>query len=272
MQNNDIRHRADSAMIGKWCDNTVFAIFDSFHEPVFIMDQKGIIMEANVTFATRFSKRIEECVGKNVYDLLTHVLHKPEIAALRKQKAEEVLRTGKRLILDDEHEGQVSRSTFYPIHSFEGKITRLLVVAQDITVAKNNEVLLEKERQFNRIVTESIPGPFYICDENEKLTGWNNYLRDEIFGKTDLEMSDIDPFSVIHLDDRQLLRDKLNKLLTEGNEITVEIRVHPFQAPEYRWFLLNGKRVIIDGKPFLAGVGIDISSLKHAEDERRRFC
>ena len=246
-------------------DKSVFALFDSFPEPVFIIDPEGVIFETNITFAALFGKSPEECRGLNVYDLLAHDLLMPDLAAYRRKKAEEVLCTGKRLFFDDEQDGRIYRSTVYPVRSPEGIIYRLLIIAQDVTEYKQAEKEAHNERLFTQAFIDATPGIFSILDANGRLRVWNSSLRDEIVCKSDIEIAGSDAIELIHPDERPFIQEKIRKMLSSDIEDIAEARVLVAGGPEFRWFLLKGKRIIIDGKPSLIAIGTDINERKLAE-------
>ena len=264
MQEEKSNHKKIAGQIGQQSDNSVLVLFESFSEPVFIIDPEGIILENNATFAARFNKSPEECLGSNVYDMLSYDLFMPEIAAYRRKKAEEVLRTGKRLTFDDEHEGKVYHSTVSPVRSSTGNITRLLIIAQDITEHKRAEQEVKNGRLFSQSFIDALPGTFFMTDANGRLSVWNSYLRDEIICQPDSEIAGIDAADLIHPDDRAIFREKMVNVLSQGIEEHAEVRVLLCGGAEFRWFLLKGKRIIIDNNPSVIGIGIDINDHKQA--------
>ena len=38
-------------------------------------------------------------------------------------------------------------------------------------------------------------------------------------------------------------------------------------GPRYQWLLMTGRKLVVDGHPFLVGTGIDITERKRAEGE-----
>jgi two-component system cell cycle sensor histidine kinase/response regulator CckA len=246
-------------------NNNVFALFDSFPEPVFIMDREGIILETNVTFAARFSKSPEECIGLNVYDMLAFDLLMPHIAVFSRKKAEEVLSTGKRLSFDDEQDGLLYRSTVYPVRSSEGYINRLLVISEDVTEYRRKEKEANNGRLFSQAFVEATPGPFCMIDVHRRFTAWNSFMRDEILCKSESEMADTDSIELIHPDDRALVHEKLQNVLSNGLEELAEVKVLMSGGPKFRWFLLKAKRILIDSNPFCIAIGTDIHERKLAE-------
>jgi two-component system, cell cycle sensor histidine kinase and response regulator CckA len=243
------------------CQKTSPAWFDSFPELVFIMDREGVILDANEAFAARFQKLPKECVGNNVYALLPS-----EIASCRREKAEKVFRSKKEFSWEDERNNRILRNTIYPTLSRDGEVTQLLIICQDVTDLKLSELKLKNEQAISKTIIESIPGAFYILDANGRYVGWNSYQRDTIVGKSEFEMACVEAIDTIHPDDRPLISKKILNVFTLGNEEVIEGRVLLRGGPEFRWFLMTGNRIIINGAPFLIGMGIDITERKQGEE------
>ena len=163
---------------------SIQSLFEFYPASVFLMEQDGNILDANETFALRMGKNLQECLEANVYDLLP-----ADSAALRREKAEETLRTGTPLSFEDERNGRVLRHTIYPSRSPEGEINRLLIVAEDISDFRRTELeLRESERMFRSIteqisevvfVNNSIGEVSYVSPIVEKITG---YKPEELIG------------------------------------------------------------------------------------------
>ena len=261
-KNEKEQNGADKAQL---FDNSISALFDSFTEPVFIIDREGTILEANSSFASRFGKCPEECLGANVYDLLSCDLLMPEHAVQRRKIAEDVLRSGKQLSFDDLQDDQVYRSTLYPLRSSEGDITRLLIIAQNVTshIRSKNEV--ENKQRFIQTLIDATPGVFCMIDINGRFAAWNARMRDEILCKSDSEIAGSDAITIVYPDDRPLIEQKIRNVLIEGLEEHAEVRVQSCGGAKFRWFLLKAKRVVIDGNSFLIATGIDIDERKQVE-------
>lgn len=242
------------------CNSSHPAWFESFPESVFIMDPDGTILEANEEFASRFQKQPQECIGKNVYRLLS-----PEIASVRMEMAKEALRTARQLTWVDERNSRIIRNSVYPALSPEGKVNQLLVIAQDVTDFKLSELTLKNEQAISKTIIDTIPGTFYILDANGRFVGWNTYQRKNVVGKSEREMRLVEAIETIHPDDRQFIGEKIRDILSLGKEEIIEGRVLLRGGPQFRWFLLTGKRLIINENPFLIGMGIDITDRKQNE-------
>ncbi len=155
-------------------------------------------------------------------------------------------------------------------------VTGFQAVARDITERKQiEEGLIESEKRLKReqalssAIIDSIPGTFYMLDENGRYARWNTYQRDEIVGKPDDLMTVTNAADTIHPDDRALIGDKIANILGNGVEEPVEGRVLLRGGPAFRWLLMTGRQMKIDGRPFLVGIGIDITEHKRMEEETK---
>ena len=236
------------------------SFFEFYPESVFLMAQDGNILDANETFAVRMGKELHECLGANVYDLLP-----ADVAALRREKAEEILRTGKLLSFDDERNGRFFRHTIYPSRSPEGEVNRLLIIAEDISDYRRTELELRYEHAFSQALIDSTPGIFCMINANGRLAAWNPYLRDEIARKSEQEMENSLAVEYIHPDDRLLIQQKMNSVLSSNVEESAEVRVLLGGGPEFRWVLLKGKQIVINGNHFIVGIGSDITDRRQTE-------
>ena len=76
--------------------NDLEAIFDASQQAVFLMDTDGMVVDANAETARRLNLRVEEIVGKSVFDFLP-----ADVASRRKQYAEEAIRTRQPVRFED---------------------------------------------------------------------------------------------------------------------------------------------------------------------------
>jgi len=248
---------------GKQGDSTLLTLFHSFPDVVFVISPEGIILDANQAFAAQFNKSPEEFFGLNVFDFLP-----PNVGATRMKIMQEAVLTARPLTFDDESNGRLMRSTVYPYKSPEGNVDRLLVIAQDIT---DIEQLLKKEQLFNKHIINAIPGTFCILDAKGNFVTWNVQMRKKILGLSEKEMADASVMEAIHPDDRGRFVTTVQEIMNNGTEVIGEFRIVTRKESALQWHLITGKRVIIDGSPFLIGNGLDITRQKLAEAELERL-
>ena len=130
---------------------------------------------------------------------------------------------------------------------------------------------VENDHDFVKEIIEAIPGLFYLLDANGQFVMWNDYLRDSVMFKSEQEMTATSALESIHPDDRLLVKEKILNIINNGVEDWAEVRAFRRGGPEFLWYLLRGKRVIIDHKPFLIGLGNDITERKKSESELQRL-
>ena len=138
---------------------------------------------------------------------------------------------------------------------------------RDISDRYLTEKEKEQEQSLSKTIIDSIPGTFYLLDENGLYLRWNAYQRDVIVGKPEDLVAKTNAADTIHPDDREFVQSKIANVLTNGVDENVESRVLLSGGPEFRWLLMTGRRLMINGRPCLVGIGIDITERKLAEEK-----
>ncbi|NTU96588.1 MAG: PAS domain S-box protein [Chlorobiaceae bacterium] len=243
-------------------DITYRVIFEESTEPKIIIDRDGMIIDANKAFADTFGKKIPDCIGLNAFSLLP-----ADIAGERKKKIEETFLTGQRLVFEDERNNRFYRNSLYPVKNKEGIFDCIYIFAQDITDIRIAEKRTKKQSAFNREAMEAIPGPFVVLDPGGTIISCNSYFRNVVTGKEEDELSGINTFDLFHPDDRALAIAKLENIKENGTEESAEIRVMIHGGPDFRWFRISTKRIIVDNEMFLVSSGTDIEKYKKTEQE-----
>ena len=128
---------------------------------------------------------------------------------------------------------------------------------------KNDKV--KNRENFIQALVDASPGFVCVIDDNGRFVAWNARIRDQVVRKSDSEMAGCNAVAIVHPDDRPLIEEKIQHVLTEGLEECAEVRILSCGGPEFRWFLLEAKRLIVDGTPFLIATGADIDDRKQAE-------
>jgi PAS domain S-box-containing protein len=156
-----------------------------------------------------------------------------------------------------------------PIRDTDNKVKRYGGIIVDITDLKNARDISNKTQALNKTIIDSIPGPFYIIDQNGFYAGWNAYDREVIAGKPESEMANMLVIETVHPEDRALIQEKIASVFEQGIDVSVEGRILLRGGPQFRWFVMSARRVIIDGNPFLIGIGTDVTERKKIEDVHR---
>ena len=121
------------------------------------------------------------------------------------------------------------------------------------------------ERAFSKTVMQSLPGSFSIYDAHGRIVWWNECHRDEITGKQEDEMLFSNALEVFHPADKACASESMQNILNLGIEVTLEGRVLLRGGPKYQWRKITGRRIMVDGIPFVIASGIDITARKRFE-------
>ena len=130
---------------------------------------------------------------------------------------------------------------------------------------RTREALLERQK-LDEAVLENLPGIFYVIDQNGRYIQWNRNLL-QTMGYTQHEMRRINALEQFVEEDRELITESIIEVFERGystaqaTAVTKEGRRIPY--------FLNGSRVMLDGKPYLAGIGIDRTEIDAANERVR---
>jgi|GEM_PF-814917 len=148
-----------------------------------------------------------------------------------------------------------------PVMDENGKVLFLIPEGRDITERKKMENDLLQEKDYSNAIVDSLPGIFFITDENGRLLRWNN---NEIV-TTGYSSEDLSGMNVLQLipDNRELAAQKLKEVLETGRASMEAVIVA--KSGQKTPFYINGFRLIRDNRRFVIGMGIDLSERKELE-------
>jgi PAS domain S-box-containing protein len=161
------------------------------------------------------------------------------------------------------------------VNDDQGRPARMLGAHIDITERRAAEALIESESAFSNALLNSLPGVFYLYDENLRFLRWNKNFE-LITGYSGEEIAAISPLDLFPADDRELVAERIGRVFTVGSA-EVEAR---FQAKDGTLtpYYFTGRRTRQDGRDCLIGVGIDVSerrrvelALRESEERYRQF-
>lgn len=121
----------------------LMALLNATRDTAFLIDTEGVVMASNAVTAERYKVPLDAFLGSSVYDLMP-----PELAKIRKSKAEKVIRTGKACRFEDRRRGIIFDSTIYPVLNEKGKVIQLAIYGRDITHERQTQkAVMEKEKE-----------------------------------------------------------------------------------------------------------------------------
>jgi PAS domain S-box-containing protein len=126
---------------------------------------------------------------------------------------------------------------------------------------------LQRERIFTNAVLDSVPGLLYLYDTEGRPIRWNKKCV-EITGYSDEELAETRQLAWFRGEDIERVAAAAQKAFTEGyaqieaNVLTKDGKAIPFD--------FTAVRLMIDGQPYITGIGLDMTDRKRAEQALRQ--
>jgi PAS domain S-box-containing protein len=134
---------------------------------------------------------------------------------------------------------------------------------RDITGRKKAEQKLIDEKELSESIINSLPGIFYLYDDDRKFIRWNTNFE-EVSGYSHDEIKTMKPLDFFDDDEKKLLDERIQKVFSDGKD---EVEAH-FKSKDGKktLYYFNGRRIDFEGKVCLIGMGIDITERKKARE------
>jgi len=120
-------------------EETFREMLNSTHDLALLVKRDGTVLAVNTSMAERYGKNPEEFKGLNIYSLMPS-----EAAALRKSKAQEMLRTKLPVNYTEERIEHFFDCNLFPILNNDGSVKRFAVFVRDVTERFKCEEALRK--------------------------------------------------------------------------------------------------------------------------------
>jgi two-component system cell cycle sensor histidine kinase/response regulator CckA len=234
------------------------AFLNALQEPAFLMDTNGTVLVSNESLAHRVGTTVEDLAGKRIFDFLP-----TPVANLRMSMLERVKQTRQAVQFEDSNRGRYFINYASPVVDSAGEVSRVAVLAVDITDRIKAE---EGLRLFRALVDQTTDGIEVVdpetgrfLDVNERACTAHGYTRDEYLA---LSVPDIDP-----LMRPETIKDVI-QAKREANQLTFESQ---HRRKDGTIFPVEVKLnfVQIDREYVVAGVR-DITERKHLEEQLRQ--
>ncbi len=153
------------------------------------------------------------------------------------------------------------------IHMDEnGRPIRMIGSHIDITQRKLAEEQIQAERDFSRNALNSLPGVFYMYDEDRKFLRWNQNFE-KVTGYSPEEIFHMSPLDFFAGDEKNLLAERIQEVFSVGvSQVEADfISKDGGHTP----YFFTGHSIHANGRKCLVGVGVDISERKQAEHALR---
>ncbi|MDO8786911.1 MAG: PAS domain S-box protein [Sulfuritalea sp.] len=171
------------------------------------------------------------------------------------------------LLARDGKEYQIADSAA-PIRNAAGEIVGVVLVFSDVTEKYRAQEIILQERDFTHEALDSLPGLFYLIGQEGRFLRWNHNFE-AVSGYGGDEISTLSPLDLFGEADRDSVAAAIQRVYEQG-EAQVEaefVTKDQTRTP----FLFTGKRYLLEQKPCLMGMGIDITERKREEAALRNM-
>jgi two-component system cell cycle sensor histidine kinase/response regulator CckA len=245
----------------------VSTVLDTEASMVLVLDRDGRIVRFNRTCEAVSGYTSEEVQGRFVWDFL---IPPEQVEGVKKvfssltsgmfpNKYENywVAKDGQRKLIAWSNAALLAA---------DGSVEYVIPTGIDITEHRKAERALLEEKKFSDVVIDSLPGLFYIVDESRNLIRWNKNFQ-EVTGYSPEELTKMQALDFFR-EDRELIGSKIQEVFQMGSA-SAEAKMVTKSGASIS-FMLTGFRMITNDKPYLVGVGIDISERKLLEAQLRQ--
>jgi two-component system cell cycle sensor histidine kinase/response regulator CckA len=261
------------------------AILDTMHDSLLVLDVEGTIRLVNRATANLLGYTERNLLGQHISMLFGDSLFLDHIIALSTDGKVENLEIsyghpdGFTSVLDlsaslmkDEEQRPLAHVFIVRDITLQKQTEAELIRARDeleLRVEERSADLkraieqLVQEKTFSDTIIDSLPGIFYICDENGRLVRWNNNEK-EMIGYTRQEILLMNVLQLFH-SDRRLVADTMKEVFEKGHA-AVEASLVTKKGSLVPFFL-TGFRMEVKDKRYLVGVGINISERNRLEQQ-----
>ncbi|MEA2338899.1 MAG: hypothetical protein QOE82_2906, partial [Thermoanaerobaculia bacterium] len=244
------------------------SIFDAVNDAIVINDiDSGAILDANPAMCAMFGYTVEELrhVGIGALSAGEESFTAADaLARMRKAAAGE-----KQLF--EWHSRHKDGHLFWTEVNMHvaaiGDSRRSIVVVRDITQRKQMEEALKEEKDFTDTAINAMTGIFFVQDRQGRFLRWNDPLE-RLAAREGHTVEELGGGLLVHPDDRDLVARKTAEVFEHGY---AEIEARVVLSDEVRHYFFNGRRMDVDGEPFLVGTGFDVTERRQAEAEQKRL-
>lgn len=140
---------------------------------------------------------------------------------------------------------------------------------QIMIVVKNSalqtaEETAKNEKLLSDMMFQSMPGVFYLFNQQGHFLRWNNNFR-TVSGYSSDEIASMHPTSFFPEEEKGIISEKITEAFSKGETYT-EATLLTKSGQKVPYFF-TGRRLIFDGHPCVVGMGVDMTERKKAESK-----
>ncbi|WP_421909894.1 PAS domain S-box protein [Methanolacinia petrolearia] len=261
-------------------------IIANIPEPTFAIDLGGRVIAWNRAVEELTGIPAQDILGKGDHEyaipfygkrrpMLIDLITEPE-EMMKKWNCEDITKTGNVIAADVvpfkiRGKSTISGPALLLYTITDGKTIGAIESATDVTHIKKVEEALAREKANVEYIIDSLPGMFYMFymfDEKGKFVRWNKNLE-TLTGYSAEEVRKMKPLEFIDDDYKDQSSESIEMAFLKGYSDTEAVIVTKDgrRIP----FFFSANKEVIDGIPYILGMGLDITKSKETETEIRKL-
>ncbi|UCC81919.1 MAG: PAS domain S-box protein [Gemmatimonadota bacterium] len=148
-----------------------------------------------------------------------------------------------------------------------GEVSGYKGAIRDIGEQKRAGETLRRERDFSEAATDSLPGLFYLFDEQGRFLRWNRNLE-HLTGYSARQVAKMSPLDFFVGEDRRTIEECIREAFDKG-QTTAEVELVARDGGRIPYFF-TGELVVLDGRRCVVGTAIDLVERRRLETQLRQ--
>jgi two-component system cell cycle sensor histidine kinase/response regulator CckA len=263
-----VRHRAEAALrerealLSSATDNAAVGLV------MLDRDRRYTFASAAYTRMLGLSWEADELIGRSAAEILGEVYPTQVAPRLERAFAGERVEYELTRPRSDAGQGETAHYAvaYDPIRDDEGVVDGVIATVFDITARKRAEQELANEQAISRSFIESLPGLFLWLDDAGRFIHWNENVE-TVTGYSEDEVARMVALDFFHDEDKELVYQRIQDVFVHGSaELETQLATKDGRRIPYFY---KGVRMMLQDRPYLVGVGVDVTELKQAQEALR---
>jgi len=138
-------------------EQAMFSLLNAITESAILIDWEGTILAANKVVSERLNIPLPEIIGRCLYGFFS-----PDIVEQRKQMISQIFLDGQPSIYKERHGTRHLLYSLYPAKDSSGRVTKIAIVAVDLTEMENTLDALHESEERHRLLFQYSMDPVLL--------------------------------------------------------------------------------------------------------------
>ncbi len=244
-------------------------VIDTSVDAIITIDDRGRITTFNPAAERLFGYAKDEAIGENVKMLMP-----PAEREQHEEHLGQYLRTGEKKVIGLGREviAQRKDGVTFPIYlsvgeAREGGRATFTGIIHDLTDRKRAEANILNEQLFSESIVNSLPGIFYLFDQDGRFLRWNQNFA-QITGYSAEEIATLSPIDLFTGQEKEYIAQRIQSVFTSGAS---DAEAHLVSKSGQRTpYYFTGVRIDSNNQSCVIGMGLNITERKQLEEQLRQ--